>query len=354
MSVGANRLEGLKVDLKIGDLWGARSVSGLARLARAEVAGQSVSDIKLTATGPRRFERPGFQRLRARPRVQGAWPPVRRLADPPRPRDGSPRTARAGRLRSPAPPRSVTARTVSPFRTSPCASIPAAFPCQAAPGRRLTFARPRRRFRSQRSISFRRASARTGTADGEATIGGTPGDPSGDWRVRLKQVSLPQTRSNALPPLDIVGAGRLARWAKLGRRHRQCRRRQFPSHHRIGAALERRRAGSQDRRPARRRSRQHRLVPIRPSHDRRSHIGARIARDHREASGARVGPAGERRIPRRPDGLQAHRNYRRPRRQRGDDPHRSARAALRPTAGPSRRTAMFGSTRLPAFRARFA
>ena len=51
MSVGANKLEGLKVDLEIGDLWGARSVSGLARLGRAEVAGQSVSDIKLTATG---------------------------------------------------------------------------------------------------------------------------------------------------------------------------------------------------------------------------------------------------------------------------------------------------------------
>ena len=51
MAFGANRIEGLKVDLKIGDLWAARSVTGLARLARAEVAGQSVSDMKLAATG---------------------------------------------------------------------------------------------------------------------------------------------------------------------------------------------------------------------------------------------------------------------------------------------------------------
>ena len=51
MSVGANRLEGLKVDLTVDDLWGAKSVSGLAQLARAEVAGQSIADVKLTATG---------------------------------------------------------------------------------------------------------------------------------------------------------------------------------------------------------------------------------------------------------------------------------------------------------------
>ena len=50
----------------------------------------------------------------------------------------------------------------------------------------------------------------SGTAEGDATIRGTPSDPSGDWRIKLKQVSLPQTRSNALPPLDIAGSGRLA------------------------------------------------------------------------------------------------------------------------------------------------
>ena len=49
----------------------------------------------------------------------------------------------------------------------------------------------------------------SGVADGEATIRGTPGDPAGDWRVRLKQLSAPQTRNAALPALDIAGSGQL-------------------------------------------------------------------------------------------------------------------------------------------------
>ena len=51
MTIGANRLEGLKVDLKIADLWGAKIVSGFAQLGRAEVGGQSLTGVKLTATG---------------------------------------------------------------------------------------------------------------------------------------------------------------------------------------------------------------------------------------------------------------------------------------------------------------
>ncbi len=49
MSVGDNRLEGLKVDMTVGDVWGARSVDGSAKLSRAEIAGQSVSDIRIMA-----------------------------------------------------------------------------------------------------------------------------------------------------------------------------------------------------------------------------------------------------------------------------------------------------------------
>ena len=48
-----------------------------------------------------------------------------------------------------------------------------------------------------------------GVADGEATIGGTPDNPTGDWRLRLKQVSAPQTRGVAAPLLDVAGSGRL-------------------------------------------------------------------------------------------------------------------------------------------------
>ncbi len=50
MSVGSNRLQGLKVDLTIDDVWGAKNVSGLARLSRAEVAGQTIADVRLAAT----------------------------------------------------------------------------------------------------------------------------------------------------------------------------------------------------------------------------------------------------------------------------------------------------------------
>ena len=51
MTIDANSLEGLKVDFKIADLWGAKIVSGFAQLARAEVGGQSITGVKLTATG---------------------------------------------------------------------------------------------------------------------------------------------------------------------------------------------------------------------------------------------------------------------------------------------------------------
>ena len=38
----------------------------------------------------------------------------------------------------------------------------------------------------------------SGVADGEATIGGTPGNPTGDWRVRLQRVVAPQMRNAGL------------------------------------------------------------------------------------------------------------------------------------------------------------
>jgi translocation and assembly module TamB len=50
-TIDANRLEGLKVDLKVSDVWGAKIVSGFAQFARAEIAGQSITGVKLTATG---------------------------------------------------------------------------------------------------------------------------------------------------------------------------------------------------------------------------------------------------------------------------------------------------------------
>ena len=50
----------------------------------------------------------------------------------------------------------------------------------------------------------------SGVADGEATIGGTPSNPTGDWKVRLQRVVAPQMRNAGLPALDVAGSGRLA------------------------------------------------------------------------------------------------------------------------------------------------
>ena len=50
----------------------------------------------------------------------------------------------------------------------------------------------------------------SGVADGDATIGGTPGNPTGEWKVRLQRVIAPQMRNAGLPPLDVTGSGRLA------------------------------------------------------------------------------------------------------------------------------------------------
>ena len=210
MSVGANKLEGLKVDLKIDDLWSARSVSGLARLGRAEVAGQSASDIRLTATGQGDSSDLDFSgsarglAVKAHGRLSGGSPIRLDLARFTAQGAGrtialaGPATLIYGRdglaienfaLRVDSGRLSISGRAGSTLDLrATAAGLPLAALDLVSPGL-----------------------GASGTADGEATIGGTPGDPSGDWRVRLRRVSLPQTRSNALPPLDIMGAGRLAR-----------------------------------------------------------------------------------------------------------------------------------------------
>jgi len=47
----------------------------------------------------------------------------------------------------------------------------------------------------------------SGLADGEATIAGTGADPTGEWRLRLRQASLRVLRNAALPALDAEGKG---------------------------------------------------------------------------------------------------------------------------------------------------
>ncbi len=209
MTFGANQFDGLNVDLNIGDLWRGRSVSGVARLGRAVVAGQRIADVKLTATGRGDLSDLDFTgsvfgfAMKANGRLRGGLP-IRLDLD-------TFTAQRSGRKIALAGPAAITygvngldiakldlrvdsgrlwlsghAGSTLDLRASATA-LPLAALDLVSPGL-----------------------GASGTADGEATIRGTPADPSGDWRIRLRQVTLPQTRANALTPLDMSASGRLA------------------------------------------------------------------------------------------------------------------------------------------------
>ena len=72
MTIDANRLEGLKVDFKVADLWGAKIVSGFAQLGARR--SRRTVDHGRQADGDRQRvgERSRLERKRARPRDQCA------------------------------------------------------------------------------------------------------------------------------------------------------------------------------------------------------------------------------------------------------------------------------------------
>lgn len=49
----------------------------------------------------------------------------------------------------------------------------------------------------------------SGTLDGEARLTGPVRAPTGDWRLRVSRLVVPQTRSAGLPALDVTASGRL-------------------------------------------------------------------------------------------------------------------------------------------------
>ncbi len=209
MSVGPNTLEGLKVDLTLGDVWGARIMAGAASLSRATFAGQAIADVKLTATAladASDLDLGASLRglaLKARARLFGGSPSRLELAS---------FSAEGGgqRLALVRPAALVfggdgfdvdnLALAVGPGRLSLAGHAGSTLDLRARmaamPLSALDFAAP--------------GLGLSGAADGEATIKGTPGDPTGDWRVRLKGLSAPQMRNLALPALDVAGSGRLA------------------------------------------------------------------------------------------------------------------------------------------------
>jgi translocation and assembly module TamB len=209
MTIDANRLEGLKLDFKIADLWGAKIVSGFAQLARAEVGGQSITGVKLTATGNASasdLELSGNAHglaINARGQLFGGPPTRLELANFTAQGGGqrialaSPATVTYGAngldikdlgFRIGAGRLSLSGHSGSTLALKANASsLPLAAADLFSPGLGLS-----------------------GVADGEATIGGTPGNPTGEWRVRLQRVVAPQMRNAGVPALDVAGSGRLA------------------------------------------------------------------------------------------------------------------------------------------------
>jgi translocation and assembly module TamB len=209
MTIDANKLEGLKVDLKVADLWGAKIISGFGQLARAEVAGQSITGVKLTATGNASasdLEVSGNARglaVTARGRLFGGPPTRLELASFAAQGGGqhitlaAPATVTYGRdgvdikdlaFRVGAGRLSLSGHSGSTLALrASSAALPLSALDLVSPGLGLS-----------------------GVADGEATIGGTPGNPTGEWRVRLQRLIAPQMRNLGLPAVDVAGSGRLA------------------------------------------------------------------------------------------------------------------------------------------------
>jgi translocation and assembly module TamB len=209
LTVGPDTLAGLAINLTLADVWGARNISGAASLSRAVVAGQSIANVKLTATV--RADSSDLDlgatvrglAVKARARLYGGTSTRLELA--------SLSAEGAGQRLSLVRPAALVfggdgldidnlALAVGAGRFSlaghagsrldlraTAAALPLSALDLAAPGLGLA-----------------------GSADGEATIKGAAGEPSGDWRVRVKSFAAPQTRNALLPALNIAGSGRFA------------------------------------------------------------------------------------------------------------------------------------------------
>jgi translocation and assembly module TamB len=209
MTIDANRLEGLKVDFKVADLWGAKIVSGFAQLARAAVGGQSITGVKLTATGSASASDLDFSgtarglALTARGRLFGGPPTRLELAS---------LAAQGGghRLTLAAPATLTYGSDGLDIKNLTLLVDAGRLSLSGHAGSTLALKGTASSLPLAAADLFSPGLGLSGVADGEATIGGTPSNPTGDWRVRLQRVVAPQMRNAGLPALDVAGSGRLA------------------------------------------------------------------------------------------------------------------------------------------------
>ena len=194
MSVGDNRLEGLKVDMTVGDVWGARSVDGSAKLcpgrdrraSRLPTSGSWRGRARTRATSTSAASCAGSSSRRAGGCSAGS-PTRLELASLSAEGHGR-RIALAG----PATlsygdggldiQQSRARRRLRPRRGQ-----------RATPATGSTSRPQRPRFRSRPSISSRRASASRASSTARRRSAGRSDSPTGDWRLRLRQASAPQT-----------------------------------------------------------------------------------------------------------------------------------------------------------------
>ena len=98
----------------------------------------------------------------------------------------------------------------STFAISRCASIPADLTLSGHAGSTLDLRATATALPLAAADLFSPGLGLIGVADGDATIHGTPSDPTGDWRLRVKGVRTLQTTNAGVPALDVTGSGKLS------------------------------------------------------------------------------------------------------------------------------------------------
>ena len=159
LSVGPTLFEGLKIDLTVGDIWGAKILSGVAS-SRPRDDWRTI-DFRRQADRdrPRRFERSRSRRDDSRAGAEGARTAVRMAVDPPRTREPQRARRRPKAGARSVRPRSSIETAASTSTISRSRSAPAGFRSAVTPDRPSTFGRPHPPCRSRRSILLRRVSA---------------------------------------------------------------------------------------------------------------------------------------------------------------------------------------------------
>jgi translocation and assembly module TamB len=208
MSVADTRVEGLKVDMSVADAWGARGIEGTAAIARGEVGGEALSGVKLTASAGADYSDLDFAgtlrglAVKARGRLFGGS--LARL-------DLASLTAQGGKRRiALSSPTTLTfGGDGVTFQHFALAVDAGRLALDGTVGDRLDLRAGATDLPLAALDLMSPGLQLSGVADGEATIAGTRDSPTGDWRIRLKQVAAPQTRGAGLPPMDVAGSGRL-------------------------------------------------------------------------------------------------------------------------------------------------